>query len=83
MVTPDGDARTAACVYLEARPELQVICVAENGRTALRYYTTSSRVAGSESLETSETSARIVEESLAELDVNRLVQAIRRARRAG
>ncbi len=58
-------------VHSVAQPELRVIGVADDGRTALRDYTTSSRAAGSESPKTSETSATIVKESLAELDVNR------------
>ena len=34
VVTTGGDARAAASAYLEAQPELRVICVAEDGRTA-------------------------------------------------
>jgi hypothetical protein len=88
VMTADGDTRPAASGYLEARPGLRVISASEDGRTALHYYTTSRNttnreIAGPESTEISRASTIIIEESLAELDANRLVQAIRGVQHAG
>lgn len=82
VLTTDANSRAVATAYLDAQPELRVICVAEDGRTGFCYYTTRGTTGGDIS-ETSDFSAMVIEESLAELDVHRLVLAIRGAQRAG
>jgi hypothetical protein len=80
VLTADGDARAAAAAYLEARPALRVICVAEDGRSALRYYRSDTRTDGGGG---TGTSATVVEERIADIDRDRLMREIRETGRAG